>query len=51
MTSIQFPAKTRKAGNGLVIPIIKTICDIYGIKEGDSFNVILKKIDNKEETQ
>ncbi len=51
MTDISFPAKTWRSGNSQVITITKNICNIYGIKDGDSFDVVLKKIDNKEKTQ
>jgi len=50
MTTISFPAKTWRSGNSQVITITKTICDMYGIKDGDSFNIVLTKIDTKEET-
>lgn len=46
MTPIKFPAKTWRAGNSQVITITKNICDMYGVKVGDSFNVVLEKVDS-----
>ena len=47
MSEIKFPAKTWRSGNSQVITITKNICDIYGIKDGDSFNVELTKVPTK----
>ena len=48
---IIFNGHVRKSGNSLVVTIPKGTKNIYGIKEGETVQITLLKIDNKEEKQ
>lgn len=51
MESITFDGKIRKSGNSLVVTIPIATRQIHGLKEGDSLQITVRKLDNKEELE